>query len=120
MSAPFFRQRKACCSSKLISKIQLAIDPITADAGSAVSRSGRHPVTETQVLSRSIDRIVQVRRVVPQQTRSDAHPRSDEVINVPFPKQDSIAMELSVVDAAAPRRCRTRNIRALKVRAEQN
>ena len=108
-----------------VSPVQKYVDPVTALTHPAAGSAPNYTLADAQVMARLIARVVQVRRVVPQDAPADAHARRNEIPQIPLPEDNAIAVELRKLT-----RCRTRNpggaittyghIGALKVRAHQN
>ena len=115
-----------------VAPIQHYIDPVAAFARPTI-RSGAaiDLVAKSKVIASLADAVIEVSRVVPEDIDTGAHPRRDEVPQIPLSQENRIAMELRDTSAnpclgaqnVAPAGCvATTNVDvgALKVRAEQN
>ena len=95
-------------STRRVPPIEEYVDPLAAAA--------RYSVTANiEVL---LNRRGQVRRIVPQNAAADAHARRNEVPQIPFTKDHSVAMKLSGIDVG--RASVTGHVDPLEVRAHQD
>ena len=112
-------------SLERVSPVEHDIDPVAAFAVStsrSVGNIGR--VANPEIVRGLVGAVAQVRRVVPENARTHAHPRRNKIPQIPFAEQDAVAMELRQVpaDASNPSTAAAahRHIDALKVRADQD
>ena len=99
---------------ELISPVQIAVQPVSTTPNSSI-------VTNPKVL---LDRGREIARIIPQYTPTDAHPRRDEVPQIPLSDDVGAAVVLATVDGR-PRTRRAswssaRDIRTLKVCTHQD
>ena len=97
--APPFVNDSRMLDLELISPVQIAVCPASTAPGSAVVLN-----PEVSLYSRG-----QIARVIPQQAPTDAHPRRDEVPQIPLSDYISTTVELTTIDRRDYiSRCKTR------------
>ena len=95
---------------ELISPVQIAVCPASTLPGSAV-------VLNPKV---SLYGSGQIGSIIPQHTPTDAHPRRDEVPQIPLSDDVGAAVELTTVDRRGTSRNVARDVGPLKVRTHQD
>ena len=90
---------------ELISPVQITVQPVSTTPGSTV-------LINPEVL---LDRGREIARVIPQQTPTDAHPRRDEIPQIPLSDYISAAVELTAVDGRITSRSIARDVGSLEV-----
>ena len=80
-----------------VSPVQEHIHPVTADAVTAATGSNLTGGTDADIMRRLVPGICQVRGIVPQHARANAHARRDKVPQIPFSKVNAAAVEVTAV-----------------------
>ena len=123
MTSPFWLTSKF--DLERVAPVEHHIHPVAAETSAAIRRSRvANAVTQPEVVTRSVESILEVRCVIPQYVRADAHARCDEIPQVPLTQQDTVAPEVVTISKTTnpPRTGLTsvaaRYVGALKVRAD--
>ena len=95
---------------ELISPVQIAVQPASTLPGTAVV-----PNPQVSLYSRG-----QIARVIPQQAPTDAHPRRDEVPQIPLSDYINATMELTTIDRRKITSPGARHVSPLKVCTHQD
>ena len=108
--APPFVNDSRMLDLELISPVQIAVCPVSTAPGSAV-------LINPEVL---LHRGRQIARVIPQQAPTDAHPRRDEVPQIPLSDYINATMELTTIDRRKITSPGARHVSPLKVCTHQD
>jgi len=88
-----------------VSPIEHYVDPVAALAGPTVRGiSAVDLIAKSEVIAGLAYIVTQITRVVPQDTWSNAHARTEKIKKIPFPKQNTTPVKLPAIDRAAARR----------------
>src|ERR1044071_7152586 len=123
--------RRIAAGLESVSPVQKHVDPVAADLIAATAGSDFIRTADTEIVCRLISVVRQIRRIIPENVHAHAHPRRDEIPQIPFAQHDAVAVELieqarssrshhSRARDSAPAVAIHSHIDTLKVSAEQH